>query len=162
MTYQYMCGNEVIDVWYSTVVRGDVAGVYVGDKQYLRTIRTDEKGKFFTWNKHKIYLDNWIRTSMKELKQKIDNKEFITSDDLCVAILSDGVENVRFKVPINNGFEFKITECKIQESWNREVKNKYKLVFVPVESGNAITGKREFYVCDLVSCIEDGSVQIIV
>lgn len=70
-------------------------------KLYKRTIREDEHGKFFTWNRNKIYLNDWIRTSMKELKQKIDNDEWVTSEDLCQAIMSDGVRNVRFIVPMD-------------------------------------------------------------
>ena len=45
---------------------------------------------------------------MKELKEKIENGEWITSDDLCQAIMTDGIENVRFIVPLNTtcGFGF--------------------------------------------------------
>ena len=103
MDYKYNCGNEVIRVW---VWNDDFhTEVSVTDnktkKTYERTIREDEGGKFFTWNKNKIYLDNWIRITMKELKDKIDSKEWCTSDELCQAILTDGVDSVRFIVPMN-------------------------------------------------------------
>ena len=141
MTYKYQCGEQVIDVWYSTTVKPKVVTVCTRKKDYRRTIHEDERGLFFTWNHEKIYLDNWIRTSMKELKQRIDNKDdSVTDDDLCIAIMSDGVDKVRFNVPINkraglfflDGCDFKMVECKIVESFNREVKNKYKITFVTV------------------------------
>ena len=70
-------------------------------KLYDRTIREDENGKFFTWNCNKIYLNDWIKISIKELKENIENGEWVTSYDLCQAIMTDGVENVRFIVPLN-------------------------------------------------------------
>ena len=103
MTYNYKCGNEVIRVF---VWNDDFhTEVSVNDaktkRTYDRTIREDENGKFFTWNKKKIYLNDWIRISMKELKEKIETDQWVTSDDLCQAILSDGIDNVRFIVPLN-------------------------------------------------------------
>lgn len=171
MTYKYQCGEQVIDVWYSTTVKPKVVTVCTRKKDYSRTIHEDERGLFFTWNHEKIYLDNWIRTSMKELKQRIDNKDdSVTDDDLCIAIMSDGVDKVRFNVPINkraglfflDGCDFKMVECKIVESWNREVNNKYKITFVPVIPDVNIADKREFYVSDLISLIKDGYVEIVI
>ena len=142
MTYKYKCGGEIIKVW---VWNDDFHNEVIvtnnkNNKGYDRTIREDENGKFFTWNRNKIYLNDWIKTSMKELKEKIEKKEWVTSDDLCQAILSDGIENVRFIVPLNtvccggfflNGNKFKDTICKIKEEWNREVSQNYKLIVVP-------------------------------
>ena len=76
MNYRYNCGNEVVRVW---VWNDDFhTEVTVTDnktnKSYDRSIREDENGKFFTWNKHKIYLNDWIRISMKELKEKLRKK----------------------------------------------------------------------------------------
>ncbi len=75
-------------------------------RSYERTIREDEGGKFFTWNRNKIYLDNWIRTSMKEVKEKLERKEWVTSDVFCQAILTDGIDNVRFMKAVENTSDF--------------------------------------------------------
>lgn len=172
MNYNYKCGNEVIKVWvWNDNFHNDVT---VGDnktkKSYRRTIRNDENGKFFTWNKNKIYLNDWIKTSMKELKDKIDNNVWVTPDDLCQAILSDGVDNVRFIVPLHtvliSGFfvysdKTEDTLCKIQERWNREVKNNYKITLVPVEPDETVESSRDFYTCDMLSLIKDGYIKII-
>lgn len=173
MTYKYKCGDEIIKVWvWNDDFHNEVTVTNnKNNKGYDRTIREDENGKFFTWNRNKIYLNNWIKTSMKELKDKIEKKERVTSDDLCQAILSDGIENVRFIVPLNtvccggfflNGNKFKDTVCKIKEEWNREVIQNYKLIVVPVEPDETIASKRDFYTSDMISLIVDGYIKIIV
>lgn len=131
MNYRYNCGDEVIrvGVWDNDLHATVIVTDNKTKKAYIRSIHEDENGTFFTWNKNKIYLDNWIRTSMKELKEKVDRKEWITSDDLCQAILSDGVDNVRFIIPLytvsgglGTSLKTKGTVCKIEERYNREVK----------------------------------------
>ena len=173
MHYRYNCGNEVVRVW---VWNDDFhTEVTVTDnktnKGYDRSIREDENGKFFTWNKHKVYLNDWIRTSMKELKEKVEKKEWVTSDDLCQAILSDGIENARFIVPLNmvcgfgfflDGNKFKDTVCKIEERWNREVAQNYKLIVVPVEPDETVASSRDFYSSDMMSLIQSGHIKIVV
>lgn len=170
MIYKYKCGNEIIKVW----VANDHTNVSVMNKKsYDRTVREDKNGKFFTWNKHKIYLNDWMKTSMKELKEKIENKEWVTSDDLCQAILSDGIENVKFVVPLNvvsikgfgfsllSGNEFKDTICKIKERYNREVAQNYKLIVVPVEPDETIASECDFYTSDMLSLIQSGHIKIV-
>jgi len=175
MNYNYACGNEVIRVW---VWNDDFhPEVTVTDnktkKTYDRTIREDEHGKFFTWNKNKIYLKDWIRTSMKELKEKIERNEWVTSDDLCQAILSDGIENVKFLVPLNivsvrgfgisllDGKKTKDTVCRIEERYNREVKNNYKLTLVPIEADDTVASSDDYYTMDMISLIKDGYIKIV-
>mgnify|MGYP004462121365 CR=1 FL=1 len=172
MIYKYKCGNEIIRVF---VWDDDFHNkVSVEDtktrKSYDRTIREDENGKFFTWNRNKIYLNDWIKTSMKELKDKIENGEWATSDDLCQAIMTDGIENVRFIVPMNttcgfglllNGKEFKDTLCRVEERWNREVIRNYKIVLIPVEPDESIASSRDYYTVDFVSLIKEGYIKIV-
>lgn len=172
MIYKYKCGNEVIRVFvWNDDFHNEVS---VEDtktqKSYDRTIREDENGKFFTWNRNKIYLNDWIKISMKELKEKIENGEWITSDDLCQAIMTDGVENVRFIAPMNtrcgfgfflNGNEFKDILCKVEERWNREIKQNYKIVLIPVEMDESIASSRDYYTMDFVSLIKEGYIKIV-
>ena len=175
MNYKYKCGNEEIKVW---VWNDDFhTEVSVTDNKnnriYNRTIREDENGKFFTWNKNKVYLNDWVRTSMKELKEKIERKEWVTSDDLCQAIISDGVENVRFIVPLNivsvrgfgisllDGNKTKETVCKIEERYNREVKQNYKLIVVPVKPDETVASYDDYYTMDMISLIQSGYIKIV-
>ena len=175
MDYKYNCGNEVIRVW---VWNDDFhTEVSVTDnktkKTYERTIREDEGGKFFTWNKNKIYLDNWIRITMKELKDKIDRKEWCTDSEFCQAIMTDGVDSVRFIVPLNtismkvlglplaDGDDFKDVLCKIKEDYLHEVKNNYKLQVIPVEPTEDTISRREFYTGDMLGLIKSGIIKIV-
>lgn len=172
MIYKYKCGHEEIKVFVWNDDFHNEVSVYCNKtkRSFDRTIREDSDGKFFTWNKTKIYLDNYVKSSMEELNNRILNGEFITSDELCVAILSDGIDNVRFDVPFNittclntftKGRETKRVLCKIEERWNREVKQNYKIILVPVKEDNTITSYKDFYTGDLLSLLKDGLVNIV-
>lgn len=171
MFYKYKCGNEIIRVFvwdddsHNNVLVEDTKTL----RSYDRTIREDENGKFFTWNRNKIYLNDWIKVSMKEFKEKIEKGEWVTSDDLCQAIMTDGIDNVRFMVPLNttcglfflNGNEFKDTLCKVEERWNRKIKQNYKIILVPVEPDDSVACSSDYYTGDFVSLIEEGRIKII-
>ena len=172
MIYKYKCGNEIIKVFvwnddfHTEVTIEDTKT----QKSYDRTIREDKNGRFFTWNRNKIYLNDWIKISMKELKEKIEKDEWITSDDLCQAIMTDGIENVRFMVPLNttcglfflNGNKFKDTLCKVEERWNREIKQNYKIVLIPEEPDDSVASSCEYYTTDFVSLIKEGHIKIVI
>ena len=170
MIYKYKCGNEIIKVFvwnddfHTEVTIEDTKT----QKSYDRTIREDKNGRFFTWNRNKIYLNDWIKISMKELKEKIEKDEWITSDDLCQAIMTDGIENVRFMVPLNttcglflNGNEFKDTLCKVEERWNREIKQNYKIVLIPEKPDDSVASSCDYYTMDFVSLIKEGVIKIV-
>lgn len=170
MIYKYKCGKEIIKVFvwndnfHTEVTIEDIKT----QKSYDRTIREDKNGRFFTWNRNKIYLNDWIKISMKELKEKIEKDEWITSDDLCQAIMTDGIENARFIVPLNtmcglflNGNEFKDTLCKVEERWNREIKQNYKIVLIPEEPDNSVACSCDYYTTDFVSLIKEGHIKIV-
>lgn len=170
MYYKYKCANKTIRVFVSSYDFDNYVAVEDNGKLYDRITREDKFGKFFTWDCEKIYLNDWVRSSMKELKWKIENNIRVTSDDLCQAIMSDGIENVRFKVPLNttcgfgfflNGNEFKETLCMIKEEPNRNVKQNYKITLVPVNPNSSIASKTDYYTMDFLSLIESGNIQIV-
>lgn len=178
MRYRYNCGDEVIEVFVWNDDFHDAVEVDdpKTDKVYRRTIREDKKGKFFTWNCNKVYLDNWIKITLKELKERVEKGEWITSNDLCQAILTDGIEKARFIVPFNtvcnvglslgfkfllNGNEYKDTLCKVEERFNREVKNNYKIVLVPVKADDSIASSSDYYTSDFVELIKSGQIKIV-
>lgn len=94
-------------------------------------------------------------------------------DDLCQAILSDGIDNVRFIIPLNtvsvigpgvsllDGNKFKDTVCKVEERQNREVSHNYKLVVVPVEPDDMVASYTDFYTTDMTSLIREGHIKIV-
>ena len=83
--------------------------------------------------------------------------------------MTDGIENVRFIVPLNttcglfflNGNEFKDTLCKVEERWNREIKQNYKIVLIPVEPDDSVANSRDYYTTDFVSLIKKGYIKIV-
>lgn len=175
MIYEYKCGNEIIrvfvwnDEFHNTVSVEDPNT----NSSYDRTIREDKNGKFFTWNKNKIYLDDWIRITLRELKERVENDEWVISDDLCQAILTDGIENARFIVPLNtisfrgfgtslcNGNEYKDTICRIEGRWNREVKQNYKIILVPLNNDEDVANYQDYYTLDFISLIKSGHIKIV-
>lgn len=136
----------------------DVNHVEIEDGKHilriLRDIEEDEKGKFFTMPKGKIYLDDWIKTSVKELKERIQIGDFVVSEDLCKAIMSDGVDDVRF---INEDGIL----CKVKETPNRELERNYKIRLVPIEPKEDIASKFDYYTGDFLGLIKAGFVKIV-
>ena len=77
MTFKFISNkNELIRVWFSSF-DDDFVLVIEEDKEYKeykRTVRKDDNGKFFTWNKEKFYLNNYHFFTWKELKARLMNK----------------------------------------------------------------------------------------
>jgi hypothetical protein len=57
MYFKYHCGKEIIKVfrWAETNQFNKTVSVDSGKKSFTRSLKEDENGEFFTWNKHKIY-----------------------------------------------------------------------------------------------------------
>jgi hypothetical protein len=173
MIYKYKCNDEILEVWVSPYKYHGHVTVYDKTGHDVK-IQEDEQGEFFVWKDTNININDWIKISMKELKEMIDKKEFVTSDMLCQAILSDGIDNARFMVPLNTVSlcmfdialidcdNFKDTLCKIKEEWNREVRQDYKLVLVPVENDETVESRHEYYTSDMIQLIQEGIIKIII
>lgn len=171
MEYKFKCGEEIIDVEIREENYLNLVNVKNGKHgfSFEREIQEDEKGKFFIYHENKIYLNDWIKTSMKEFKERVDKGECVNSNDLCLAILSDGIDNVRFIVPLNtrcslfllNGEEFKKVLCKIVESYNREIKTCYKISVVRVEEDESVSSGRDYYMETFLDFIKEGIVEIV-
>lgn len=175
MTYLYDCGNEVIRVWRNNFCE-DTVCIETNDngkyREFKRSVREDENGKFFTWNQHKIYVDNFKKISIQSIKDKLANDEWVTDDELCQAILSEGVENVRFIIPmmlVSCRFMGLVTcdptkrvekKCHIEEGFNRMVSDGYKFNFVPDDYDGTTCSHEEYYVLDFVSSLRNGYVKI--
>jgi len=164
MYYKYHCGNEILRVFSYAASNpfNKTVVVEVGPRDYTRSIREDEKGEFFTWNKQKIYVNDWIRMTMAELRDNLHNDDYwMVSDDLCIAIATDGPENVRLAVPNKllylDGDDVSI--CHIEEEFNRKVLQNYKLNLV-FEDEYGDRRVRDFYTSDLFSMIRSGLITI--
>lgn len=158
MNYRYKCDDKIIKVWVWNDNFHTNVSVYDDkkEKSFDRTIRNDEGGSFFTWNKNKIYLHDWIRSSMKELKERFEKNEWVTSDELCQAIMSDGIDKVRFIVLSDNDEEIL---CKIVEDFIRTVKENYKIRLVAVDENDIRSS--DYYTMDMVTLIRNGIIKIV-
>ena len=102
MIYKYKCGKEIIRVFvWNDDFHNEVS---IEDtkthKSYDRTIREDKNGRFFTWNRTKIYLNNWVKISMKELKEKNQisklTRNIISELIQCIYVKEDGCLRIKF------------------------------------------------------------------
>ena len=155
MYYNFNINGEVKRVFINDLAK--VAMVEEGNKQYDRTIRNDKNGDFFTWNKCKIYLNDFEKVTVDMFNLMVDNKEWITSDTMRQMLLTEGVDNIKVYAPMyvigsgNNYDEF--IECKIVTRWNRDPKDNYKLVLVPID--NDTYAEHDMYTMDMISFVRD-------
>ena len=160
MYFKYKCGKKIIDVWKSS--NEFVNNVIVFDdhtkRDYSRSLISENDRVFFTWNRHKIYLDDYIHTSIAEINEKIKKDDWITSNDLCVAILSEGIDNVRFTIPLSlyDGESSEKEVFHIKEEFNRIVMDDYKYLLIS-EDGEK---KLHLYTADVASMLRDGYVTV--
>ncbi|MBY6838749.1 hypothetical protein [Clostridium botulinum] len=172
MYYKFNIKNEQFRVWmwkddfHNTITIEDNKT----HKQYDRTIRSDNKGRFFTWNKEKVYVNDYHKITFEEFNNKLIKNEWIISDELTQMILNEGIENVIITAPMNkvdkvvsqlgivlsNGNEYSNVDCLIKE-YQYKVKDNYKINLVPL-SQNYVA--RSFYTSDLLNMIKEGRVKI--
>ena len=114
--------------------------------------------------------------TIKDIKEMLVNGTTFNDHDLCDAIIHEGVENVRFLVPliavksrsdiipgvVNVDIFKRIdTECIIVETDRRRVEDCYKIVLEPIVFTGQTLRNEEFYVSDLVSMLRRGEAKIL-
>lgn len=117
---------------------GDLAFRYCGEEVVVRKVET---------------------TNMDIVRSKMKSGEQFSSVDLVMAIICDGVENVRFHVmpPACDNVEGCV--CKLRPEYLAMPHDGYMVKFVSVEpSSNYV---RFFYFDDLISMIRDGQIKIL-
>ena len=95
------------------------------------------------------------KTVCENLNFCVEKGDFVFSDDLCKAIISDGVDNVKF---INEDGIL----CKVKEISNHELERNYKIRLVPVEPKEDIASKFDYYTGDFLGLIRAGFVKIVI
>lgn len=167
MEYIFNDGTQDFDVWMNSW--SDTIKI---DNKYIRSLRTDDSGKFFTWNKKKFYVDDYKKISINSIKDKINRKEWFTDSEFCQAVLSEGVDNIKFNVPMNivdfSLFGLTLVDstktinkiCHIEESYNRFVHDTYKLKLVVDDYDGSTVKTHDYYITDFVSLLRDGYISI--
>lgn len=176
MNYLYdLKDGNVIRVFRSGEESTKVS-VYTDSKDIDVPIKEDSQGKYFTYNGENIYLNNYKKISIDSIKAKLENGEFVTSDELCQAILTEGVNSVRFILPFRiidhsirmdnvqivtyNREKFIEKSCHIVEEWNRNVENKYKFKLYVDDYDGSTPQYDDVYVSDLVQMLRSGHAKI--
>lgn len=171
MVTKYKCGNETINVEVN-LHNDHCKSVIVEDLARFRSVevpvKEDLNGRYFVWNSNKVYINNWIRESMKELNERIKNNEHVTVVDLRQSIMSDGAKNTRFIVPMPiisypyflDGTT-KDTLCRIEESRTRRVRLGYKISLVPVNYDGNVISSRDYCLEDFLAAIKRGVIKIV-
>ncbi len=140
-------------------------------KEAIRTVRYDEDGKrFFTWNKKRIYIDDFLAYTPEELVEKMaDKNQTIFGDCICKTLLKYGLDCLSVEIKQNplDYFDFgtfklgfrssRDDEKSMQwipyhfvEEFNRHPKDCYKLRLDPDVEGYP---KEDYYVDDLISLL---------
>ena len=154
MYYNYAGKHKVIN----TFVSDYTVTVYENGIDHEVPIQEETNGKYFIWKHDKIFLNSWHHTSIKEFKNKLNNKDFLASQDMCKAIISEGVENVSFIYSFETGEK---VLYKIKEEYNRRVKDDYKIKLVSEENYKDIPNELDFYTQTLLGLIQNKTIDII-
>lgn len=55
----------------------------------------------------------------------------------------------------------KDTICRIEGRWNREVKQNYKIILVPLNNDEDVASYQDYYTLDFISLIKSGHIKIV-
>lgn len=169
MYYKYNINGTIHTVYRSPFNKNNV-NVYKGTKEYTCNIIDNE---YFVYNGTKVFLDDYIRLTLSDLLEKISNNDIITRDDICNVIMTEGIDNIYFTIPMNtvsvqvygigfaNVHDTVDKRCVVDER-EYAVKDGYKMGFrVCDEDYDGTTIQyRSFYADDLASLINNRQIKI--
>lgn len=142
-------------------------------REAVRTVRYDEDGKkFFTWNKKRIYIDDFLAYSPEELVEKItkDKKSALFGDSICKTLLKYGMDSLSMEIKQNpldyfdfGGVKIGFRSSRVDEKslvwvpyhfvkeFNRNPEDCYKLRLDPDVEGYP---QEDYYIEDLISMLK--------
>lgn len=143
------------------------------DKKYKKELEEDSNGKFFIFEKEKIYLKNYLSKSFEEIWEIVkENPNNLIDDDLYWSLLNH-FEDYYFLMDVNlNDYtkyklEMKDSEvksiCKLDLNGRYSKSDwQYKVSFkTNNENTSMICSVRDLYFSDFISLIRDGSILIL-
>lgn len=173
MKYKYNIKDEVVEVFVSDINLSTNVEVCIYEnekyKEYLRTIREDINGKFFTWNKEKVYLKDYIIYTKEQCQEMANNKQ-LKKEDFVNMVLSYGIHNFRLLIPCKKRKEYFIgiisiydkdqtlKPCYLDESIYK-FSNSNKVITIP-DDEEYVCIHHNWYLSDLISFINDGYIKI--
>lgn len=129
------------------------------EKDIYRTIRKDNKGLFFTWNRIKYYINDYYKYTKEDIVNAINNKN-LPDDMFTQGIINYGVDKIVIKVPekmydYNYGSMKKLIDSKIKEYNSFKISDNYKINTISNDGR-----KENWYIIDLISFLIEGICKI--
>lgn len=153
--------------------RQDAGIMFDNGKSKTEKLYNNENGDLsFRFNGEEIVIRKAETTNVETIRSRIESGEWVTSSDLMLALICDGVENVRFldELPVPD-FVFPGTSiavcsnqrekcvCKLELEYLFMPHEDYKLKLIAAEPSFVCSGR--YYTSDLLSLITRGQIQIL-
>lgn len=171
--------GDTLHVWIDLdyvdgISTADVTGINRKDikEERCRMFKNDSGKLVFDFRGEEVEVASAEVHSMAEIREMMD-KGNVICDDMMLAIIGDGMENVRFMTELDvpdmvmcgigvcSGKK-RYTECKLVPEFNRMPHGNYKLSLVAVEGsdGYGNTCKEQYYTSDMMGLIRKGFIKI--
>lgn len=129
------------------------------EKDIYRTIRKDNQGLFFTWNRIKYYINDYYKYTKEDIVNAINNKN-LTDDIFTQGIINYGVDKIVIKVPekmydYNYGSMKKLIDSKIKEYNSFKISDNYKINTISNDGR-----KENWYIINLIIFLIEGICKI--
>ena len=129
------------------------------EKDIYRTIRKDNQGLFFTWNRIKYYINDYYKYTKEDIVNAINNKN-LTDDIFTQGIINYGINKIVIKIPekiyyYNGGSMEKLIDSRIEEYNSFKISDNYKINIVSRDGF-----KQGWYIIDLISLLDKGICKI--
>lgn len=144
------------------------------DKKYKKELEEDSNGKFFIFEKEKIYLKNYLSKSFEEIWKSVkENPNNLKEEDLYWSLLNHFSsyyffmdvnlnDYTKYKLEMKDAIEVK-SICKLDLNGRYSKSDwQYKVSFkTNNENTSMICSIRDLYFSDFVSLIRNGSILIL-
>ena len=129
------------------------------EKDIYRTIKEDNKGLFFTWNRIKYYINDYYKYTKEDIVNAINNKN-LPDDMFTQGIINYGVDKIVIKVPekmydYNYGSMKKLIDSKIKEYNSFKISDNYKINTISNDGR-----KENWYIINLIIFLIEGICKI--
>ena len=157
--------DKELEIWSSVYLpdlkKNDIITIWddLKEKDIYRTIRKDNKGLFFTWNKEKYYINDYYKYTKEDIVNAINNKN-LQDDMFTQGIINYGVDKIVIKVPekmydYNYGSMKKLIDSKIKEYNSFKISDNYKINTISNDGR-----KENWYIINLIIFLIEGICKI--
>ena len=157
--------DKELEIWSSVYLpdlkKNDIITIWddLKEKDIYRTIRKDNKGLFFTWNRIKYYINHYYKYTKEDIVNAINNKN-LPDDMFTQGIINYGVDKIVIKVPekmydYNYGSMKKLIDSKIKEYNSFKISDNYKINTISNDGR-----KENWYIINLIIFLIEGICKI--